>query len=331
MNHSQPVLCPPFFLAAGLLMAVLASVCRADQVTAAQVLPGPVESAWKEDSVSAVRARVAGLEKAGDVAGAAAVALRGAGRFPGDEHLAREAVRLLRQSGQFRLADAFLTTVVAKNPSAENQFLLGQVREQAGEYRMALQAYLSARQQGMKGPLLEAALQGMANRAVRVENLWLLPPPGWQRLADGLSRLAEPMTLGIQAQAAADPKAVLMARVRAAMPPGMFTDDAIAQRAVLARQQQDFLKSAPSGVALSPWLDAPVLQVRPLAGADGGWVAMASASAGQVRTSLAVLALRHGQHVYTLSLSGADPVEELEKTLLMLGDNVIWQAPGAKP
>ncbi|MDO8329948.1 MAG: hypothetical protein Q7T36_05700 [Fluviicoccus sp.] len=309
----------------------MVSVCQADQAAAAAVVSPSPESVWSEDSASAVLAWVTGLEKSGDVAGAASVALRGAGRFPGDDDLAREAVRLLLQSRQFRLADAFLMAVVARKPSAENLFRLGHAREQAGEDGLALKAYLSARQQGMKGPLLETALQRMEKRAVKVENLWLLPPPGWQRNTDGLSRLAEPMTLVIQAQAAADLKALVMTHIRAAMPQGMFTDAAIAQRAVLARQQQDFLKSAPSGVALPPWLDAPVLQVRPLPGADGGWVAMASVSAGQVRTSMAVLALRHGQRVYTLSLSGTNPAEELEKTLLTLGDAVIWQAPGVKP
>lgn len=288
------------------------------------------DSAEPVDSVAGVRAALASLEASGDISGAAAVALRGAGRFPGDGGLVREAVRLLLLSGQNRLAAEFLTARAEGKLSADRHFLLGQVREQSGEEGPALQAYLSARQQGMTGPELDAALKRLADRALKVENLWLLPPPGWQRGADRLTRLDEPLTLMIQSQTSTDLKAVVMSRIRDGMPPDMFTDAAMMQREALARQRQDFLRvSAATGQPA--WPDDPDLRWRPLTDAKGGLLAVASVSAGQVRTALAVLAMRQGPRIYTLSLMGGASTESLEKALMTFRDGLIWQTPEVTP
>jgi hypothetical protein len=309
-------------MACALSLALALVWPSAGQAAEAAMPPVAPERQWREDSADAVRAGVGRLETSGDIAGAATLALRGADRFAGDDGLMREAVRLLLLSGQTRLAEAFLAARQAKQDSAEIRFLQGQTRERTGADGAALKAYLSAYQSGMRGPALDAALKRLAARAVRVEGLWLLPPPGWQRRADGLMQPAEALTLVVQAQSAADPKAVAMERIRAGLPSGVFTEAAPASG---PPPDADPL----AGGRLPPRPAAPELRVRPLSG--GEVLAVAALQAGQVRIGLAVLALRRGQRVYTLSLSGDAPAEALETKLLALRDGVEWQASEVKP
>lgn len=171
--------------------------------------PGVTETALAAESPAVFRERAARLQQSGDLSGAAALALRGALRFPEEAALAREAGRRLVETGQMPLAIGFLRAALARRSDPELWFWLGQALERTGQTTEALRAYLASGRADV--------LPRLERQAWRSGGFWLFPPPGWERQGAELVNPALGLRLTVRSVAGREAAARARQDARAAL------------------------------------------------------------------------------------------------------------------
>ncbi len=186
------------------------------------------------------------LEKRGILTAAASIALRGAEKFPDDRTLSLYAGGLLLKTGQADKALEFINKA-AKNRSEDKEmlFLLGQAYENNGNGAAALKAYLKSIDPGVKSDKHEKAFQRLAARAVRVDDLWVFLPKGWERERNMLINALEGQRVYVDAHPAGDINAVSLKVAKERMPPGMFSDEQIKGYEDMRKMASELSKVSP--------------------------------------------------------------------------------------
>lgn len=266
------------------------------------------------------------LEKKGMLPPAAAIALRGAEKFPEDDALAAGAGTLLLKAGQVDRAAEFLEKSVQKQSGNKNLlFLLGQALEQQGNQVLALKAYLKSMDAGTVGEAHEKAFQRLAVHAVKVEELWVFPPRGWEKNGNTLYRSMEDEQIHIDVYPKSDMNEISLKVVREKMPPGMFDDEQMKQYEAMRETAAEILKASPDAAKDLMTERLPFFHTKPLTDKIKGLMAFASTSQAPeaFMQSVCSLVLPFGDEVYALTWVSSKPVQEGENMLLSMIDHIV--------
>ncbi|MCM2284198.1 MAG: tetratricopeptide repeat protein [Desulfobacula sp.] len=265
------------------------------------------------------------LDKTGNLLAAADIAFRGAEKFPDDGALALQAGDLLLRSGQAARAEEFLNRRV-QGKSGDNKlfYLLGRSLEHQGRRAAALRAYL--RSYGADhGDEYQKALQSLAAYAVRVEELWVFPPQGWEKDGTMIFNATENRRIYIHAHPKGDMKAIALKVIRENMPAGLFDDDQMKSYEEMRKWTLELSKSSPDASAQLMTGRLPVFTQKELTPPMKGVMALASSSEepSDLMQSVCVWIIPGQDKIYSVALVSSALPQDGEGILVSLTDHIV--------
>lgn len=266
------------------------------------------------------------LEKTGALPAAAAVALRGAQKFPDDSGLAFFAGDLLLKSGQADMALEFIKRTSQKKPEDKKILsLLSQAYEKQGNEAAALRAYLKSMDTGISNDEQKKTLERLGKHAVRVEDLWFFLPRGWEKDKNVLINAIEGQRIYVDAHSEVDLNAIAMKVVKEKMPAGMFDDEKVRGYEEMRKMASEFSKNSPDAANGIKVGRLPVYLTKALTDNMKGLMVLASSGEdpSDFMQSVCALVLPTGNKVYTVAWVSSKSYQEGEKTLLSLVDYIV--------
>ena len=266
------------------------------------------------------------LEKTGALPEAAAVAFRGAQKFPDDSALTISAGELFLKSGQADKALEFLKRVSQKKSGDKKiLFLLGQAFEKQGNEPEALRAYLKGLDSGAGNDEQKKVIERLGKHAVHIENIWVFLPKGWERDKNVLINAIEGQRLYVDVHPEGDLNAIALEVVREKMPAGLFDDDKIKGYEEMRKMASELSKSSPDAVKGMMLGRLPVFNTKPIAEKMKGLMVLASSSEepSDLIQSACAFVLPSGNKIYSVALVSSKPHQEGEKALLSLIEYIV--------
>jgi len=281
---------------------------------------GAVDSAQSNADLTRI------LEERGILTTAASIAQHGAQKFPDDRVLSLYAGGLLLKTGQADNALEFIKKAAQNRPEdKEMMFLLGQAYENNGNGAAALKTYLKSIDSGIKSDKHEKAFQRLAALAVRVGDLWVFLPKGWERDKNMLLNTKDDQRVYVDAHPAGDINAIALKVIKEKMPQGMFSDEQLKGYDEMRKMASEISKVSPDAAKGIRTGRLPVLYTKPLSETMKGLLVLASSSGepSEFIQSVCALALKSGSKVYTVTWVSSKQYQDGEKALLSLIDYIV--------
>lgn len=266
------------------------------------------------------------LEKVGMLKPAASAALRGARKLPEDRALSIYACDLLLKAGQPDMAFELLNKYIQNRPEdKETLFLLGRINEQKGNLGSALRAYYKSMKWATGTDEYKKIFGRLERHAIRVDDLWIFSPKGWELGRNTLSNKSEDQSIYAEVHASADINAVAIKVVKEKMPQGMFETEQIKGYDEMRKMASEISKASPDASKVIITGKLPVLITKKIAGPAEGLLLLASSNEepSEHSKSVCVLALKSGNKIYTATWISSKKYQEGEKALLSLFDNIV--------